>query len=83
MSTGIASTNGRVGRWRGTTKLPLMMSLVKLAAASPLMYAAGQESHSTKHGGVIKPDDPMGSARFWFKSGISVGLVVIGGVFAG
>lgn len=34
-------------------------------------------------GGTIEPEDPPDSPQFWWKFGLSVGLVLLGGVFAG
>ncbi|RSH88705.1 hypothetical protein EHS25_002932 [Saitozyma podzolica] len=34
-------------------------------------------------GGAVEPEDPPDSPQFWWKFGLSVGLVLLGGVFAG
>lgn len=65
------------------SKLPLLMSLSKLVSASPVILNQVISTASKDKGGVIQPEDPPDSARFYLKLGVSAGLVLLGGVFAG
>lgn len=59
------------------TKLVLLLiSTLSSLSSHPL----GQALHILKHD---DPDEPPGSSRFWWKLGISVLLILGGGVFAG
>jgi metal transporter CNNM len=62
----------------GVARMPLLMSLAKLASATPVLIF--QNTHAVA---PIEPEDPVGSTRFYFKLGFSVCLVLAGGVFAG
>ncbi len=59
-------------------RLPFLLSLCKLVTATPMLFFA--ETQTTK---PIAPKDPAGSPEFIFKLGLSVVLVLAGGVFAG
>lgn len=73
---------------RGPSSLPTVISLSKLlhvgtslasrSLAAP--YGAFESAEGTK---PEAPEDPPGSPNFVWKLGLSVGLVLLGGVFAG
>ena len=66
-------------------KLPLLLSLSKLVSASPMILNQVVQSSmtTTNKGKVINPEDPPDSPAFYLKLGVSAGLVLLGGVFAG
>jgi hypothetical protein len=50
----------------------LMFIISRFVHASPIFTFAGEE-----------PDEPVGSTQFWWKIIVSMGLVLLGGAFAG
>lgn len=50
----------------------LFFVISRAVHASPLFAVAGEE-----------PDGPVGSPQFWWKMFMSMGLVLLGGAFAG
>lgn len=65
-----------------TTRLPLLLSLVKLVAATPL-YLASEAVMSTaghKHEDSNAPEDAPGSSAFWIKLAFSAYLILQGGM---
>ena len=71
-----------------SSSLPTLLSLSKLLQHIPRQHT--KRAASWAHVAVdamsekpIDPEDPPGSPAFWWKLGLSVVLVLAGGVFAG
>lgn len=64
-----------------TSSIPTLLSITKLVHLVP--RTAQQWSSIGASAPPIEPEDPPGSTKFWWKLGLSVVLVLAGGVFAG
>lgn len=64
-----------------TSSIPTLLSVTKLVHLVP--RTAQQWSSIGASAPPIEPEDPPGSTKFWWKLGLSVVLVLAGGVFAG
>lgn len=64
-----------------TSSIPTLLSLTKLVQLVP--RSAQQWSSFGAATPPIEPEDPPDSPKFWWKLGLSVVLVLAGGVFAG
>ncbi|OXG24908.1 hemolysin [Cryptococcus neoformans Ze90-1] len=64
-----------------TSSIPTLLSLTKLVQLVP--RSAQQWSSFGASAPPIEPEDPPDSPKFWWKLGLSVVLVLAGGVFAG
>ncbi|GAA5825804.1 hypothetical protein JCM3770_002110 [Rhodotorula araucariae] len=62
---------------------PRMLRTYAAPAAAVLMSAGGARELGAGLPGQEPPDTPPGSREFWWKLGLSVVLVLLGGIFAG
>jgi len=59
-------------------RIPTLILLLRVVGASPFITDVSTQKHKTGHPGVER-----GSPEFWYHLGISICLVLAGGVFAG
>ncbi|WWD19045.1 hypothetical protein CI109_103503 [Kwoniella shandongensis] len=67
-------------RRSASSSVPLLLSITKLAKLVP---RSSSEWTTLAKSPVLDPEDPPDSPVFWWKLGLSVVLVLAGGVFAG
>lgn len=72
-------------RRAAASSLPTLLSITKLIQAIPRSgtFKRSSEWAVTLAEKPIEPEDPPDSPVFWWKLGLSVVLVLAGGVFAG